>query len=365
MKIGNARAIVDKWVREQGAHTPGYLGAWLAGSAALLPDDATLAVGSDVDVVILLASSELLAKPGKFVHQGLLLEVTWVSQQRLLPLDALLEDYHLGNSLWARGRADCIIDDPTGIIRATHDALSRSFTHETQVLRRCASVRQRIETGLAFRPEDAAFHEHLLAWLFPTGVLCHLPLVAALQNPTVRQRYVVAREVLALYGMGASYPLLLHTLGSEAITKQQVAHHLNNLEETFDAAAKTSLTDLPFASDITPAARTIAIDGSRSMIDAGDHREAAFWIAVTFARCHAVLALNEPTTGERLYPDFMALCGELGVGTLSLLRMRAVEVTSMIPLLWDVTLDIIEKNPNIERGDAADYHSRQKTRKLS
>ena len=47
--------------------------------------------------------------------------------------------------------------------------------------------------------------------------------------------------------------------------------------------------ELPAASDvdvvvITPAARPIAIDGSRELIEAGAHREAVFWIVATFAR---------------------------------------------------------------------------------
>ncbi|MFK4066636.1 hypothetical protein [Streptomyces sp. NPDC029674] len=37
----------------------------------------------------------------------------------------------------------------------------------------------------------------MAAWLFPTGVTCHVLLAAALRNPTVRLRYPAACEALA------------------------------------------------------------------------------------------------------------------------------------------------------------------------
>lgn len=359
MKVEKARAIAVAWVLEAAATTLGYVGAWIAGSVAYMPAGAHLPTGSDVDIAIVLDRPDLPAKPGKFHYRGILFEATYLTTGALQPLERLLADYHVGNSLWGGGSGENIIDDPSGMIRATQDALRPTFANEAHVIRRCESVRQRVASGLAFMPENAAFHEHLLAWVFPTGVLCHLPLVAALENPTVRRRYVAARGVLMRYNFDSAYEALLHALGCNAMTHAQVSHHLQRLEVTFDAAAKTSLTDLPFATDISPAARTIAIDGSQAMIDAGDHREAVFWIVVTFARCHAVLSLNAPATGERLYPDFLALCSDLGVETIALLRTRAAETTRRLPSMWDIALDIIKKNPGIERGDVVDNHSMQ------
>jgi hypothetical protein len=57
----------------------------------------------------------------------------------------------------------------------------------------------------------------------------------------------------------------------------------------FDTAKAVIKTPFSFASDISDAAGPIAIDGSRELIERGLHREAVFWIVVTYSRCQKVL----------------------------------------------------------------------------
>ena len=52
----------------------------------------------------------------------------------------------------------------------------------------------------------------------------------------------------------------------------RVEHHVEALSEVFDAAKVVIRTPFPFASDITDAARPIAISGSRELIERGLHR---------------------------------------------------------------------------------------------
>jgi hypothetical protein len=52
----------------------------------------------------------------------------------------------------------------------------------------------------------------------------------------------------------------------------RVEHHLEALSEVFDAAKVVIRTPFPFASDITDAARPIAISGSRELIERSLHR---------------------------------------------------------------------------------------------
>lgn len=107
----------------------------------------------------------------------------------------------------------------------------------------------------------------------PTSVTTHVLLVAALRNPTVRLRYLAARDVLADYGQVGLYPELLRLLGCAQLTRQRVQQHLRELTRTFDAAAAVAKTPFFFSSDITALARPIAIDA-------------------TFARCHKILAAD-------------------------------------------------------------------------
>ena len=90
-------------------------------------------------------------------------------------------------------------------------------------------------------------------------------------------------------------------------------HVIDALETTFDAAASVGTTPFPWSSDVSPAARPIAIDASRALVARGDHREAVFWIAATFARCHGILAADAPATHVELLPAFRALAADLGV----------------------------------------------------
>src|SRR6185437_2313304 len=107
--------------------------------------------------------------------------------------------------------------------------------------------------------------------------------ICALRNPTVRLRYLAARDVLNEYGHIGFYDKLLKLLGCVDLTANRVEQHLSNLEHTFDDAAAAAKTPFFF---ITATSRPIAIDGSRELITTGNHLEAIFWIIATFARCH-------------------------------------------------------------------------------
>ncbi|KAK1181605.1 hypothetical protein B7755_027760 [Streptomyces sp. NBS 14/10] len=333
MKVGSARAAAARWVDRYARPEPGFRGAYFSGSTVGLPDDAELPPTSDVDVVVVTAEDDPPAKPGKLRHDGALLEISYLPWALLAPPDAVLSSYHLAGSF----RTDTVIDDPTGRLRALHARVSRDFAARPWVLRRCEDARLRIERRLAAIDTSAPFHEQVLAWLFPTGVTTHVLLVAALRNPTVRLRYLAAREVLADHGRLDFYPELLGLLGCAHLPAERVRHHLRELAATFDTTAATAAvarTPFFFSSDITPAARPIAIDGSQALIDRGRHHEAVFWIIATFARCHTILAADAPETHQALTPPFRAALADLGITSTSDLLHRAEEVTRFLPRLW-------------------------------
>ena len=68
---------------------------------------------------------------------------------------------------------------------------------------------------------------------------------------------------------------------------------------------------LPFAADLTPAARPVAIDGSRELVDGGNHREAVFWVVATAARCQAALNVRAPALAAEREQAFRALVADL------------------------------------------------------
>jgi hypothetical protein len=342
MRVKQAKTVARQWVLAEGQQIPGFGGAFFHGSILTLTENAELPATSDVDVMVVLDGSEPPLKPGKFWYQGVLLEVSYMPLARLQSPESLLADYQLASS-W---RAPGIILDPTGQLTRTQQAVGPEFAQRQWVRQRCQHVRQRLEHDLAGVSSATRPHHPVLAWLFGVGKLPHLLLVAGLENPTVRRRYAAARDLLVTYDRLAAHELLLTALGCDQMTRPQVAQHLAVLPAVFDAAQAIEDAPFFFASDISPAGRALAIDGSQELIDAGLHREAVFWIAATYARC--MLVLDHAAAETQPYaPGYQHLLADLGIGS-AVDRQRQIDrVRPQLPQVWAVAEFILAANPAI------------------
>jgi hypothetical protein len=336
--IRDGRAAAARWVRERAALAPDFAGAYLSGSAIWRDGDAELAASSDVDVVVMTAQDEAPLKPGKFRWDGVLVEATYQSWGQLPSAEAVLADYHLAGCF--RPEAPAPVADPTGRLSALRAAVAPAYARPEWIRARIAHAERRVADGMAAVPEntDRPWYQQVMGWLFPGTVTTHVLLTAGLRNPTIRLRFPAARELLAERGIGLdpAYEELLGLLGCAAMSRARVEAHLAALEAAFDETARALRTPSPlfFASDITPEARPVAIDGSRALIERGLHREAVFWIAVTFTRCLAILDHDAPPeVAARHAPAFAELTAELGVGTPGALAERAREVAAYLPRL--------------------------------
>jgi hypothetical protein len=344
VKVGEARSAAIEWIMQYASQNADFRGAYFSGSTVGLPDDAELSASSDVDIVIVTEQIEPPPKLGKFVYRGTLLEVTYLYWNQLASVEEVLTSYHLAGSF----RVDTIIADPTGYLHKLQTQVSHHFAKRVWVHRRCENARQRIENGLKTIDTSAPLHEKVTAWLFPTGVTTHVLLVAALRNPTVRLRYLAARDVLLKYGHFDLYQELLDLLGCTHLSPQRIEHHLSELARTFDAATAISKTPFFFSSDITKLARPIAIDGSRKLIQSGYHHEAVFWILATFARCHTILAADAiPDLQYARLPAFEAIVTDIGILSNDDLICRAGNVSKFLPRLWETAEAIMDENPEI------------------
>ncbi|MCM3718341.1 hypothetical protein [Fictibacillus phosphorivorans] len=345
MKVGTARAITAEWVMKHLSEEPWFRGAYFSGSTILLNEKEELPAASDLDVVVVMSHDETPLKLGKFRYEGVLIEITYLSWSQLQSVEEVLTDYHLAGSF----RVNTIISDPTGHLEKLYHYISAHFTDETWVIRRCEHARLRIENGLkAINPRDP-WHDQVTSWLFPTGVNTHVILVAALQNPTVRLRYLKVRDVLMDYGYDEVYSELLRLLGVCELTAERTEHHLQALEQTFDAAVSLAKTPFFFSSDITAEARPIVIDGSRELIRSGFHREAVFWMVATFARCHKIFDVdgNEDIQSKHR-PAFEAMVADLGIVSTEDLTRRAKDGLQYLPKLWKVAESIVVANQQVK-----------------
>jgi hypothetical protein len=344
VKVGFARDVAIRWVRRYALREDGFAGAYFSGSTNHLSDASELPETSDVDVVIVLERDSAPDKLGKFSYHGVLLDVSFLTWHELTSPDEVLSSYHLAGSF----QEDSIIADPTGRLQHLHEHVARAFPTRGSVRRRCEDAQASVETALREIDEWAPFPHQVTSWLFGTGRTAHVLLVAALRNPTVRLRYVAARDVLADYGRSDFYPELLELLGCVHLSRLRVQHHLRGLAQTFDAAVAVARSRFFFSSDITPVARPIAIDGGQELIDGNLHREAMFWIIATYARCHTILAADAPRAARHEFlPAFEAALGDLGITSADDLRYRAEAVLRFLPKLWDVAEEILTANPAI------------------
>ena len=330
-----AREIARAWVTLEGAQTPGFAGAFLHGSINWLPDDSPLPASSDVDVMLVLAGDAPAQKPGKFRYRDLLLEVSQLSLADVSTPEKVLASAHLAGSFHRPG----VLADPTGHLTVLQQKVARHYADEAWVLERCADVEAKMRQP--FPASGASFPEQVNAWLFPTGLTTHLLLVAGLRNPTVRQRYVAVRELLAERYRIDVYPGLLEDLGVTHLTSAQTLTHLAALEAAFLDAARVIRSPFFFAADISEAGYPVAIGGTRAMIERGDHREAMFWLVATAVRCQQVFQQDAPDVLSLHEPGFIALLADMGIRDRSDLITRRTAMLARLPERWQVAREII------------------------
>ncbi len=331
MRVREAKAIAEQWVRENASREPSFRGAFFSGSIRSLPLDAELPPTSDVDVFIVVDVATSPPKLGKIFFRGVLLEITYIAASDLADIESVTTNYHLAPCF----ASDNIIADSSGQLRALHRAIAPTFHSPRAIRARCENAIAKIEGGLTFIDPSMDWPDRVLCWMFPTGVTTHVILIAARQNPTIRLRYLAAKKVLQEMHRDDLYERLLRLLGGESVTRDEVQRHLGLLAEVFDVAAKVDKRKFFFSSDITPAARPIAIDGSQGLIDAGDHREAIFWIIATFARCIKILDLNADERFSSATEELLGL-NPTNFGA------RATAVLDFLPQLRAVADEIID-----------------------
>lgn len=349
--IRQAKEIVRQWVMKEAARQPGFRGALLHGSVNWLAEEVVLPETSDVDVLVVLDGPAPPEMAGKLRYRGVIIDASYLPAEQIQSPEQALGMAYLAGSL----RSDSsIIADPSGRLRAMQAGVARDYAKREWVARRCEFAANRARRNLQSLDPAAPFHDQAIAWLFGAGVTTHILLAAGLKNPTVRKRYLDARELLAEYGWADFYETLLEMLGCARMGRARAEQHLATLAAAFDAARAVLRSPFSFAADISEIARPVAIDGSRELIERGDHREAAFWMAVTYSRCQKLLARDEHAARDgpaglfaRHDPGYHALMADLGICNSADLQERSRQALAMLPRVWEVAEAIMAANPEI------------------
>ncbi|MEZ4558170.1 MAG: hypothetical protein R2854_17330 [Caldilineaceae bacterium] len=212
----------------------------------------------------------------------------------------------------------------------------------------CAAKAQRSTRAIHAVPGPAAVLRPVKRVAVRAGLTTHILLLAGLRNPTVRKRYLAARTLLDEYGHAAFYPTLLGLMGAADVPREQVETHLAALAAAFDAAGAVLTTPYQFAADMLPAARPVAIDGSRELIREGNHREALFWMTAVYSRCMHVLTVDgTPELLTEHAGGYQRLLADLGIRGAGELERGAARIEAALPDVWTVAEAIMAANPQI------------------
>ena len=336
--MNEARARAADWVQRHADGSPAVLGAFFSGSTVDAGDADELAPTSDVDVLVVVDGPA--AKLGKVWHQGVLVEVTELPWTELADPEVVARTFYLAPSFAPDTTVpDTVITDPFGRLQALRAAVAPLVWRPDVVLDRCESVLARMT---AEPTTTGSWARVVTAWLFPTSLSTNVVLVAARRNPTVRLRYLRARTVLTEHGLSQLYPAMLDQLGCREVSVALVRQHLDAMTAAFDDAAALPPAPFPFAADLTPVARPVAVDGARDLIAAGDHREAVFWLVATFARCvQALDAAAAPAAGKHREAFAAAVGDLLQLWSPADLACRRAAVLATVPALRATAAGIV------------------------
>src|SRR5690606_27048764 len=133
----------------------------------------------------------------------------YLSHADVRSAEDVLGHYHLAASL----AQPSMIADPTGHLTRLQTQVAQGYAQRRWVKQRCRQAYTRVEERIQAVRMPAPLHDQAMAWLFAAGGMPHVLLVAGLENPTVRRRYVAVRALLAKYAALDYQTALLDLLG--------------------------------------------------------------------------------------------------------------------------------------------------------
>ena len=323
---------------------PGLVGAFIAGSVTTLPDDMPLPRSSDVDITVVMEQPPA-RKLGKFSYLGVLLEVSFETPERILSIESVLGDPHLAGGV----KAMQIVADPLGLLESLQSEVAGKYACRRWVRQRCRAAAALAESRLQSSDRAAPLHDAVTAWLFGTSLTALILLLAGLRPPTVRRRYVEVRELLLEHERPDFHEALLQLLGCSEWSQSQAEKHLDAVANAFDRTKCLPKGNFPYAADISEAARPVAINGSRELIEQGLQREAVFWMVATYSRCQWIFDFNRFDDETcRFRQSYLSMIGDLGIGSWADLEAGCGQGLAFLPRVMEMAEAVMDATPEMK-----------------
>lgn len=309
MRVDEAIALAGRWVDSTGSGFDGFRGAYLAGSINEMPKDATFPPFKDVDIYLVVEDLARIAVPQKkFLYEGVLLEWVCQSLQEHLSPEAVLPTANAGNM------AQCeILSDPMGFLASLRTTVAAEYARPQWIAARCEGQKFLLAQTLA-QAESHPDPVFVLGFvmLFLGGTVA----MASLRAPTVRRCLALTGELLHAEGRADLHEELLAVLGSAGMDRDQVVRRLEDCIEAFDRSVEVVTTPFYTSWNLDAGVRRYLVDGAYEMIDAGNHREAMFWISMMHSVAHTAIQNDAPESDKSHYRlGMQELRSSLGIAT--------------------------------------------------
>jgi hypothetical protein len=343
MDVGEARAIAARWVADEVARAPReLLGALTFGSINWMASTEPFPPTSDVDLLMLVPEVDPVRhRVRKRACAGVVVEPFFLPRERLTSAEALLADFGLAPNLVA----GTVLFDPEGILSRVQATMAPDFPRRHWIRRRCRSRRdEALSLIAALEASDSivilnavAFHA-LLA-------LAQMPLIADLQNPTVKKALVKARDVLARYDMPHEHAAMLRLLGADALDGDAILSASSHCASALDEACAWLRTPFPPDNHVSVHSRSALEVDVPARVAQGVGREIFLWIA--YLHSCAMIAIENDAPPEvaacarRAYLGDMA---RIGAATTTEARAKMLACRPAIERMTTVCDDIVARN---------------------
>lgn len=345
LTIKEAKGIAADWIAQNSDALQGSAGVFITGSTNWKPDNALLLPTSDVDLMVVLDRAQEPLHLGKFMYRNVLIDLGSISLERIETVEKVLADHAIAGNF----SKDCVLSDPTGHLAELQSAVSRDFASQEWVFKRLDDAEAlSLDYYLRSLAPEQPEYEQVESVAFGTAICADLILVAGLANTTIRTKHAAARELLHAFGRPEAYETLLDMFGCAEMLTDRVSHHLDQLELAFDSASEIDKRGYRFETDFSQMARSIPIDGSRELIEQGHHRDAVFFMVLTFARCMNIFGeYGSDDTVKQHASAFRTLLTDLGIESFEARKTRVEEVERRLPTIRKIAESMIEDNPHI------------------
>ncbi len=346
MKVADVIELAREWVASEAEATPGFVGAYLIGSAAILPLDAPFEPHWDIDIGIVLEDIEKPIRNRNLCYKGIIIECSYRPRADYTQLDAVLANHMMAHNIVA-GRT---LADPTGMLKELQTAVASAFAEQRWVAARCQGEKQFVQTVIHDLAQATMSPETFGRLLVVVSYLANLLIIADLKPPTTRRCLVLMREILRPLDRLDLHERALEVLGFAQLSREEVQAYLHECATAFDRAValkrSATLRDHKLHDFVKP----YFITGSQEMIDAGDYREAMIWICGGYAIALMTLFQDAPAEEQQqVLLQAGRLLHSLGLGTPAALAERLRQLHALRDDFFQLADTMVAQHPAIIR----------------